>query len=276
MMRAMYSAISGLKAHQVMLDVTANDLANVNTLGFKASRTTFADSLSQTQRSATSTSASNGGQNAAQIGLGVRLGSIDNQMGAGAFQATGKVTDLAIAGDGWFRVSPSIGGQIQYTRAGNFDRNAQGNLTTQDGLLVVGVNYDAATQAPGTTPTALNVPDSATNLAIGSDGLVSYDDTAGVRQYSGYVTLAKFPNEGGMLRASETRFTASPTSGNEVVGTPDQGGYGGVATGNVEMSNVDMASEFTQMITAQRGFQASSRVISASDQMLQDLVNLQH
>jgi flagellar hook protein FlgE len=275
MMRAMYSAISGLRTHQVMLDVAANDLANVNTIGFKASRTTFADSLSQLQRGATAADAAGGGQNAAQIGLGVRLGSIDNLMSAGALQATGNVSDLAISGDGWFRVARTLDGPVEYTRAGNFSRNANGDLTTQDGYLIVGTNFDPAGPGPGNVPTALNIPDTATNLSIGQDGLVSYDDGTGARTYAGYITLAKFANEAGMTRSGGSRWIQSATSGAEAVSVPSRDGFGQVISGAVEMSNVDMAAEFTNMITAQRGFQASSRVISSSDQMLQDLVNLQ-
>jgi flagellar hook protein FlgE len=271
----MYAAISGLRTHQVMLDVAANDLANVNTLGYKASRTTFADSLSQQQRGATAASPAQGGQNAAQIGLGVKLGSIDNIMGSGALQSTGNPMDIAVSGDGWFRVSRTVAGPVEYTRAGNFNRNANGDLTTQDGYLILGNNYDPVTIAPGATQTAINIPNTATNVSVGQDGLVSYDDAAGARTYAGYITLAKFPNENGLQRSGTSRWAPSPTSGAEVRGTPARGGFGQTISGAVEMSNVDMAAEFTNMITAQRGFQASSRVISASDQMLQDLVNLQ-
>ena len=105
MMRGMYSAISGLRNHQIMLDVTANDLANVNTVGFKASRTSFRDSLAQLQRSGASATTGNAGAKSAQIGLGVQLGSIDNIMTNGAFQSTGSPYDVAITGNGWFRVS---------------------------------------------------------------------------------------------------------------------------------------------------------------------------
>src|SRR4051794_12180171 len=104
MMRGMYSAVSGLKSHQTMLDVTANDLANVNTVGYKASRMTFQDSLSQLTRSGAQSSAGTGGANAVQIGLGVQVGSVDNLMGGGAFQSTGNALDVAIQGEGWFRV----------------------------------------------------------------------------------------------------------------------------------------------------------------------------
>jgi flagellar hook protein FlgE len=134
MMRGMYSAISGLRNHQIMLDVTANDLANVNTVGFKASRTSFRDSLAQMQRSGASATTGSAGAKSAQIGLGVQLGSIDNLMTNGAFQSTGSPYDVAITGSGWFRVSSSTptpgtggapdtfgsGSAFEYTRAGNF------------------------------------------------------------------------------------------------------------------------------------------------------------
>jgi flagellar hook protein FlgE len=272
----MYSAISGLKSHQMMLDVAANDLANVNTLGFKASRVTFVDSLAQLQRGATAASATQGGQNAAQIGLGVRLGSIDNLTSSGALQATGNTLDVAISGEGWFRISNTLGGPVEYTRAGNFTRNANGDLVTQDGALVLGRGFvPGPPPAPGAADQAINIPSDATNVAIGQDGLVSYDDAAGVRQFAGYLTLAKFPNEAGLVRGGGSRWQSSPSSGAENVATPATLGYGAAVSGAVEMSNVDMAAEFTNMITAQRGFQASSRVISTADQMLQDLVNLQ-
>ena len=122
MMRSMFSAISGLRVHQAMLDVTANDIANVNTVGYKGERATFKDALSQMQRGASAATANLGGTNAAQVGLGVQMSSIDNQMQSGAIQTTGNTFDLAIQGDGWFRVTddPTGFSRIYYTRAGNF------------------------------------------------------------------------------------------------------------------------------------------------------------
>ncbi|MGH2900461.1 MAG: flagellar hook-basal body complex protein, partial [Solirubrobacteraceae bacterium] len=142
MLRSMFSAISGLKSHQTMLDVTANDIANVNTIGFKAGRATFKDSLSQLQSGSAGPSGTQGGANAKQIGLGVQIGSIDNLMGGGALQSTGNVLDVAIQGEGWFRVGagapPALPAVAQYTRAGNFTTNQQGYLVTQDGAYVMG------------------------------------------------------------------------------------------------------------------------------------------
>jgi flagellar hook protein FlgE len=270
----MFSAISGLKSHQTMLDVTANDIANVNTIGFKAGRTTFKDSLAQLQSGGAAPSASQGGANAKQIGLGVGLGSIDNLMQGGALQTTGNVLDVAVQGEGWFRVGegapPTVPASFQYTRAGNFTRNQTGYLVTQDGGYVMGRTAPGA----GGTDTYLQVPAGATNVSIGQDGSVAYDPAGGgTRVVAGYISLAMFANEAGLERGAANRWNASASSGAETVDTPGNG-FGLTSSGNVEMSNVDLASEFTNMITAQRGFQANSRVISTADEILQDLVNL--
>lgn len=275
MLRSMFSAISGLKSHNTMLDVVSNDIANVNTIGYKSSRTTFKDSLSQLQSGSAAPSGTQGGANATQVGLGVQLGSIDNLMGGGALQSTGNVLDVAITGEGWFRVGagapPAVPTVFQYTRAGNFTTNQQGYLVTQDGAYVMGRTAPGA----GGADTYLQIPQGATNTSIGQDGSVAYDPPGGgTRVVAGYISLAKFANQAGLERASANRWNAGAASGTEQVDTPGSNGYGLTASGAVEMSNVDLASEFTSMITAQRGFQANSRVISTADEILQDLVNL--
>ncbi len=276
MMRGMFAAISGLKQHQVMLDVTANDIANVNTLGYKSSRVTFQDSLTQMQRGAAAPTGGNGGSNAAQVGLGVGLGSVDNLMQSGALQTTGSPYDVAIQGDGWFRVAagdPAAGPgsitDLQYTRAGNFARNNDGYLVTQDGRYVIGRNA-----ATGGTDQFLQVPTGATDVAIGTDGALSFIPAGGgARVTAGWMQLAKFPNETGLERVNANRWRETPATGAPIIGSPGNG-YGLTVGGMLEMSNVDLATEFTDMITAQRGFQANSRVISTTDEMLSELVNL--
>jgi len=280
----MFAAISGLKNHQVMLDVTANDIANVNTIGYKSARTTFKDSLTQLQRGASGATGANGGTNAAQVGLGVGLGSIDNLMTGGALQSTGNPLDVAIQGEGFFRIGLYTPAQVaaaaatpatplpvdglEYTRAGNFTRNSDGFLVTQDGYYVVGRNA-------GGQEIALQVEDGASGVAIGQDGSVSYIPAGGgARQTVGYLSLATFQNAPGLERTSSNRWIPSANSGAETVGTPGNNGTGFTTAGAIEMSNVDLAQTFTTMITAQRGFQANSRIISTSDEMLQDLVNL--
>jgi flagellar hook protein FlgE len=274
MMRAMFAAISGLKSHQTMLDVTANNIANVNTVGYKASRATFKDSLSQLQIGAAAPGGGQGGRNAAQVGLGVQIGSIDNLMGSGALQSTGNVTDLAIQGPGMFAIGsgtpPALPKSFEYTRAGNFTFDSEGYLTTQQGDFVMGRTAAGA----GAPNTYIQVPKGSTDISIGQEGAVSYVPAGGgPRETAGYLSLATFENESGLVRTSGNRWIESAASGAANQGTPG-GEFGLTISGTVEMSNVDLATEFTDMIAAQRGFQANSRVISTSDEMLQDLVNL--
>src|SRR4051812_2143739 len=275
MMRGMFAAISGLKNHQVMLDVTANDIANVNTIGYKSARTTFKDSLTQLQRGASGATGNNGGTNAAQVGLGVGLGSIDNLMTGGALQTTGNSLDVAIQGEGFFRVAQTTAPAVppvaamQYTRAGNFTTNQQGYLLTQEGYYVVGKN------GAGGADQLIQIQPGGTNVAVAADGSVSYIPAAGgARVTAGYLSVATFQNPAGLERASGNRWLASANSGTEQADVAGVGGRGQTTAGAIEMSNVDLAQTFTNMITAQRGFQANSRVISTSDEMLQDLVNL--
>ena len=273
MMRGMFAAISGLKTHQVMLDVTSNDIANVNTIGYKSARTTFKDSLTQLQRGASGPGGGTGGSNAAQIGLGTQLGSIDNLMSSGALQSTGNPLDVAIQGPGLFRVASSTAtppvpnaAAVEYTRAGNFTTNSQGYLVTQDGYFVQGRTAAGA-------DTLLRIPPGSTNVAIGQSGDVTYVDATGTRVTAGFISLATFSNVAGLERSGSNRWLQSANSGAATVGTPGAA-FGFTTAGAIEMSNVDLAQSFTNMITAQRGFQANSRVISTSDEMLQDLVNL--
>jgi flagellar hook protein FlgE len=270
----MFAAISGLKTHQVMLDVTSNDIANVNTIGYKSARTTFKDSLTQLQRGASGPGGGTGGANAAQIGLGVTLGSIDNLMQGGALQSTGNPLDVAIQGQGFFRVAtaanpvaptPATTG-FEYTRAGNFTTNSAGYLVTQDGYFVQG-------EDAGGAASLIQIPPGSTNVAIGQNGEVSYVNGTGARVTAGYLTLSTFPNPSGLERTGANRWLTTANSGVNPPTRPSATA-GFVTSGAVEMSNVDLAQAFTNMITAQRGFQANSRVISTSDEMLQDLVNL--
>jgi flagellar hook protein FlgE len=276
MMRGMFAAITGLKVHQMMMDVTANDIANVNTIGYKAERVSFKDALSQLQRGGSAPSSTLGGTNSAQVGLGVQLNSIDNLMSAGAIQSTGNSFDCAIQGDGFFRVTddPTGFGSMLYTRAGNFTRDANGDLVTPEGYYVVGYTIDPLTGSATTTETTINIPASTKSVTIGQDGIVTTVDSSGTITPVAAISMANFPNSSGLERVSGNKFQASNNSGTEVAGTAATNGLGTITPGAVEMSNVDLAQEFTNMITAQRGFQANSRIISTADEMLQELVNL--
>jgi flagellar hook protein FlgE len=291
----MYAAISGLDANQTMLDETANDLANVNTVGYKAVSVTFADSLTQVFRGASGPTPTNGGTNPVQIGLGVQVGATINEMSEGSFQSTNNPLDVAIEGKGFLRVGPGapnpeeltkgLPANVSYTRAGDLSTNQSGLLTTQGGEYVVGRNAVVTAESetgntyePGKEDSYILIPPGSSNVSIGQDGSVSYTDenpeskTFQQRVVAGFVSLATFPNETGLERLGGSLWASTADSGNPIVGTPDTTGFGPTISGVLEMSNVDLATEMTNMITAERGYQANSRVISTADEMLGTLV----
>lgn len=282
-MRAMFSAISGLTVHQTMLDVTANNIANVNTIGFKSERASFEDALSQLERGSSAPTTTMGGTDAEQVGLGVRLGSINNTMTAGAIQTTGNSLDVTIQGDGFFRIvadPTTLGGSpvYMYTRAGNFTTDANGDLVTNGGQFVVGFKLDSSGNplTGAANETKITVPPGSQSVTIGQNGTVSVTDSAGAVTKIAVLSLATFPNNAGLQRVSGNNWIANNNSGTETANIAGTNGLGTLIPGAVEMSNVDLAQEFTNMITAERGFQANSRVISTADEMLQELVNLKH
>jgi flagellar hook protein FlgE len=288
MLRSLFSAISGLRANQTMLDVTGNNIANANTVGFKASNIVFQDTLSQMLTSAgapvaaTATAPAKGGTNPIQVGLGVQVGGITTNFNQGSAQVTGRATNLMISGDGFFMVNR--GNNQMFTRAGAFNFDSSGNLVTVDGDIVQG--YKA--QAGGTfdpanqTPENITIPDIANENAtnplqsynIGSDGVITGIYANGAKTPLFQVAVADFPNPEGLEKVGDTAFRQSTNSGNAQIGAAGTGRRGTLVGGSLEMSNVDLAQEFTNLIIAQRGFQATSRVITTSDQVLQDLVNL--
>jgi flagellar hook protein FlgE len=297
MMAGMYAAISGLDANQAMLNDTANNLANVNTVGYKASSMTFADSLTQITSGASAPTKTNGGSNPIQVGLGVQVNATHNEMSEGAFQTTNNPLDVAIEGVGFLRVgegeppakAPYTSGlpkAVDYTRAGDLTTNTNGFLTTAAGDYVIGRNAVATESEGGTTyaagkeDTFLRIPPGSENIAIGQDGSVSYTDTNPEsptyqqRVTAGYISLATFSNEAGLERLGGSLWAATPNSGNAIVGTPATVGYGSTIGGELEQSNVDMATEMTNMITAERGYQSNSRVITTADEMLGTLVSM--
>lgn len=416
MMRALFSAISGMQNHMSYMDVVGNNIANVNTIAYKSSRVNFQDILGQTIKGASAAQGGRGGTNAAQIGLGMSLGGIQTLMTQGSLESTGKSTDLAVQGDGFF--VESDGTQTFYSRDGGFDvgtdgslinpntglhvrgwvPNAAGAIDTQQPLanLVIPygariaaqptgnmrfsgnldsslapldvvnttmtaydtlgnphtvalslaknatpdtwdltatydddgdpatpdasatltpaqIDFDPATGAIKTpadglikadlTGSALSAPltfnvdlskitqfsggsqlallsqdgsqaGSLVSFAIGASGEVSGVYSNGLNQTIGQIALAGFANPSGLTRSGQNLWAASSNSGTASVGLPDTNGLGSLSTGSLETSNVDLAQQFTNVIIAQRGFESSSKVITASDQMLQDLVNI--
>lgn len=267
MLRSLYAAVSGLRNHQTRMDVIGNNIANVNTTGFKASRVIFSDIYSQTLQPAAAGTATTGGVNPQQVGLGVAVASIDVLMTRAGSQYTGATLDMAIEGDGFFVVND--GTQEFYTRAGNFTLDSN-DCITLNGLLVQGYM-----QVP--TPSAtLGAIDTTgyTNVSIDKDGNVKGLDATNNSVTIAKVGLATFSNQDGLEKSGDSLYIQSANSGAPVYGTPGTGAAGTLNPGSLEMSNVDLSKEFTDMITTQRGFQANSRVITTSDTLLEELVNL--
>lgn len=410
MLRSLFSGITGLHAHQQMMDVTGNNIANVNTTGYKTSQTVFQDTLSQMISAAGSPQGTLGGTNPSQIGLGTRAAAINMNFAQGSAQTTGKASDMMVQGDGFFVVKD--GGESLFTRAGSFTFDANGMLTTPNGQIVQGwgatngrVNNSGApngislpvgvTLAPQATskvtltgnlssdaqpgvvadekhipikvlyndkgnevsmeavlkkdPDTVNFPnrwimtlpahgdpstptpaedvtiDFVNGRAVGTPdadgkeivttsfglkfdvtGMTSYagvtearvsnsDGSAagvlrsytvsntgeivgvfsnGLTQVLAQVALANFNNVQGLEKIGESMYRSTTNSGLAQINAAGQAGLGMITSGALEMSNVDLAQEFTNLVIAQRGFQANSRVITTSDEILQELVNL--
>ncbi|MSZ78122.1 MAG: flagellar hook-basal body complex protein, partial [Actinobacteria bacterium] len=275
MLRSLFAGISGLRVNQTMLDVTGNNIANANTTGYKASTTVFRDTLSQMLTGASGANGNRGGTNPMQVGLGVQVAGIVSNLGQGSAQTTGRDTDLMIQGDGMFVVQ--MGSEELYTRAGAFTFDETGTLVTPSGGRVQGYALDAAGLPTGglidiTRDTAGVLPAvpvgvELTSYSFGTDGKLRGVFSDGVQRDMAQIAIADFNNPMGLERVGETSFRASANSGAADLGVAGAGSRGTLLGGSLEMSNVDLAAEFTNLILAQRGFQASSRVITTSDQV---------
>lgn len=262
MLRSMYSGVSGLKNFQTKLDVIGNNIANVNTYGFKKGRVIFKDLISQTVAGASAPTENLGGTNAKQIGLGSSLAAIDTIHDRGSSQTTNRTLDIIINGDGY--LSFTDGENTLYTRAGNLYLDSEGTLVSADGKKLL-------TDDGNTFPA---IPSTATQLTIGQDGTVSYVEEGAIN-VAGKIAVSRFSNPEGLTKVGGNYFQVSNNSGAASdTKTAGADGNGTIESGFVEMSNVDLSEEFTEMIIAQRGFQANSRVITTSDEILQELVNL--
>ncbi|CAM5788206.1 MULTISPECIES: flagellar basal body rod protein FlgG [Brevibacillus] len=270
MLRSMYSGISGLRGFQTKLDVIGNNIANVNTVGFKKGRVMFQDILSQNIAGATAPAdqGGKGGTNPIQIGLGSQMASIDTVFSAGSPMQTNLPTDLSIEGDGFFMVTPDDGTTFYYTRAGNFTRDSQGYLVNSQGLKLV--------DSGGGT---IQIPqDTYVSYSIGKDGVVTTVDAQGALDTPFTIGVMKFNNPGGLKKIGNSLYENTNNAG-PFDGAPDTPitaaqAQVSIISGQLEMSNVDLSEEFTEMIVAQRGFQANSRIITTSDTVLEELVNL--
>ncbi len=260
-MRSLDIAGTGMQAQQTNVEVISNNIANMTTTGFKRRRAEFQDLIYQNLRRVGSSSSDNGSvlPAGAQVGLGVKTAAIYRISEQGNLQQTSNSLDLAVQGNGYFQVLlPS--GETAYTRDGTFGLSPAGEIVTADGYVV----------QPGIT-----IPSNAANVTINPAGVVQVTVSGQtVPQTVGTLQLAIFPNEAGLDAQGDNLFVQSAASGNAVTGNPGLPGFGTVMQGFIETSNVNVVSEITSLITAQRAYEMNSRVITTSDQMLSTLTNL--
>jgi len=248
------TSASGMAAQQRMIDVIANNLANVNTTGFKRSRVSFEDVLYETlqgPRAANEQGAETVGP--VQIGKGVRIGAVLRLHTQGAPESTQRPLDAAIDGDGFFQVRRPDG-STAYTRDGGFTLSESGTLVTSGGQTVL----------PGIT-----VPEDATSVSIGPDGTVSVIAAGSTSPVElGRIELARFVNSCGLQSIGENQYVETPASGQPMTGSPQEDGFGRVLQGTLETSNVEIVQEMTDMIAAQRAYEINAKAITAVDQMM--------
>jgi flagellar hook protein FlgE len=281
MIRSLNSGVTGIQQFQERLDVIANNISNVNTTAFKSARVNFADSFSQTLRTSAAGGASSSGQAALQVGTGVNTSGIQNLFGQGAISRTGNSTDLAISGQGFFTVRDVISGSTFATRAGEMHTDANGYFVTDKGMRLQGYSNAGlstlgdikidTTGAPATaSPTA-----TVASYAIDRTGKVNVRLSDGTEFVRAQVLLQNFTDPQVLTKEGDNLFSGLASAGPLVTpGSPGAAGLGTLESGALELSNVDLANEFSTLITTQRAFQANTRIITTSDEVLQELVNL--
>ena len=260
MIRALWTAASGMQAQQMNIDVVANNLANVSTTGFKKSRADFEDLMYQTVKT-TGAPATNTTTNPTgiQVGLGVKPASVTKIFSAGNITQTGNELDVAIQGDGFIQVQQADG-TTAYTRAGTLKKDGQGRVTTADGSPIL---------------PEITIPNNATKISIGSDGTVSVQQAGQTAATTvGTLQLASFANPSGLNAIGKNLFLPTDSSGAATTGTAGQNGLGTLEQGYVEMSNVSIMEEMVNMIVGQRAYEINSKAVQASDDMLQQAASL--
>ena len=256
MLRALYSSASGMEAQQMNLDIIANNLANVNTTGFKKSKIEFQDLLYQTKRQAgAEQGAGNQVPTSLQVGHGSRPVSTSKIFTSGEVAQTGEKLDIAIQGNGFFKVQRPDGTNA-WTRDGGFKLNSTGGVVTSDGLPVLsfaGITIDSSTS----------------NLTIAPTGEVTVQRGNEQPTQAGAITLSRFANPAGLTSAGNNLYLETPASGTEETGTPGANGFGTLGQGYLELSNVKVVEEMVNLIKAQRAYEINSKAIQAADEMMQ-------
>jgi flagellar basal-body rod protein FlgG len=248
-----------MMAQEMLVDTIANNLANVNTTGFKRSQIEFQDLLyEKLKEPGTEVAPGINAPTGLEVGSGVRVASTLRVFSLGEFHSTGRPLDIAIRGNGFLQVLMPDG-DIRFTRAGSLQVNANGQLVTLSGYQL---------------EPAIAVPTDAASIDVAPDGGINVTDSAGVRSVVGTLQLARFVNPSGLTAHGDNLYAPSDASGEPVVGTPGQAGYGTIQSGFLERSNVQMVNELVNLITAQRAYEINSRAIRAGDEMLRNTNNL--
>ncbi|WP_221030033.1 flagellar hook-basal body protein [Actomonas aquatica] len=280
------SGVSAMRSFTKGLEVIGNNISNVNTTGYKASSASFADSFSNTIRGSAPSSGTSSNTSAVQVGTGVRVAGINSRFTQGALTTTGSETDLGISGAGFFVVENPVDGEQFATRAGNFRTDDQGYLVSSQGYRVQGLTGGSAGVAPATLGDVIigsNPPAGETLKSFSIDKLGNvvefYSD--GSSATTNRILLQNYNDPSALQKQGDNLFNGFAAAGiignNPMDGTtngPGEGGLGSIQSGTLELSNVDLTEEFANMITAQRSFQASSRLVTVSDTVLEDIVNL--
>ena len=286
MLRSLTTAVSGLHQFQQQMDVIGNNVANVNTTGYKSGRTDFSESFSQMVRAPGASSDETPGLPAVQVGSGVGTGAIKNLHTQGVLSATGQETDLAINGRGYFLVRDPHSDTQYATRAGDFSLDPNGYLLTNTGNRVQGysegslssigdLKIDATGRPEDSDPQARMV-----TFAIDRQGMINVQLSDGSQFVRGQVLLQDFRNTQALIKEGDNLYSglglAGPLGGGDGLQpeAPDTNGLGIIQAGALELSNVDLANEFSGLITSQRAFQANARMITTSDEVIQEVVNL--
>lgn len=280
MLNSLSSAVSGLDAFQQEMDIIGNNIANINTVGYKDATADLGTSFSDTLQAATTATATSGGVNPEQVGTGVTTVAIDNNWSTGTINSNGISGDVAINGNGFFVVEDPSTSQQYATQDGEFTVNTKNQLVTGTGMLVLGTSGTGSTgslspiivSTAGSTSTA-----AMTGYTINSAGDVVVTQADGTTVTCGQVMLQNFSDPQQLTNAGDNLYSNMTNAGPlSAAVAPGTSGTGTIQSGAVELSNVDLSSEMANLITAQRAFEANSKIITTSDELLQDVVNMKH
>lgn len=260
MIRALWTAATGMSAQNLNVDVIANNLANVNTTGFKRGRANFQDLMYQQIKSPGADASAAGTQvpTGIQVGLGVKAAGVENMFLEGSLKPTGNPFDFAIEGRGFFQIQMP-NGELAYTRSGNFSLDSQGQIVTADGNIL---------------QPAINIPADALSVTVSADGTVSAKQPDGSSTVLGQLQLADFSNPAGLEMMGSSLYKPTNSSGEAILGTAGDNGMGTIAQNMLEMSNVNIVEEMVNLIAGQRAYEMNSKAIKASDEMLHTANNI--